>query len=96
MIAHLLCYDHRKYLRDAEKRYYALTSHRYTLDAVEQRIEEMRMETDPDKRLAFLQCVYKVWEHGVHKLNKYPDRANKLLADAYRVVMRKLEVCNVR
>ncbi|WAR03684.1 CABIN-like protein [Mya arenaria] len=81
----------KKYLRDAEKRYYALTSHRYTLDAVELQITDMKTETDSDKRLAFLQTVYKVWEHGVHKLNKYPDRANRLLAEAYRVVLRKLE-----
>lgn len=82
----------RKYLRDAEKRYYALLSHQRTLDVVELQISDMKTETDSEKRLQFLQTVYKIWEHGVHKLAKEQDRTNMLLAEAYRVVLRKLEV----
>ena len=85
-------YIYRKYLRDAEKRFYALLSHQYTLDIVELQISDMKTETDSDSRLQFLQTVYKIWEHGVHKLAKEQERTNTLLAEAYRVVVRKLEV----
>ncbi|XP_052231892.1 calcineurin-binding protein cabin-1-like isoform X2 [Dreissena polymorpha] len=81
----------RKYLRDAEKRCYALKSHRYTLDAVELQIEDMKLETNSDVRHQFLKDVYKIWEHGVQKLNKYPERIKKLFSEAYRVVLRKYE-----
>ncbi|XP_053384100.1 calcineurin-binding protein cabin-1-like isoform X2 [Mercenaria mercenaria] len=81
----------KKYLRDAEKKYYALTSHRYTLDAVEQQIEDMKAITDTEVRQKFLMVVYKIHEHGVHKLNKHVERTNRLLAEAYRVTLRKLE-----
>jgi hypothetical protein len=87
-----LYFIYRKYLRDAEKKYYALTSHRYTLDAVEQQIEDMKMVTDMEVRQKFLMVVYKIHEHGVHKLNKHVERSNRLLAEAYRVTLRKLEV----
>ena len=86
-----ISYD-RKYLRDAEKKFYALTSHRYTLDAAEERINDMKSITDIEQRHKFLLLFYKIWEHGVHKLNKHVERTNKLLAEAYRVVLRKLEV----
>lgn len=85
----------RKYLRDADKRYYALLSHQYTLDVVEAQISDMKTETDPEKRQHFLKTVYKIWEHGVHKLAKEQERTNLLLAEAYRVVVRKLEVCTM-
>ena len=76
-------YIYRKYLRDAEKRFYALLSHQYTLDIVELQISDMKTETDSDSRLQFLQTVYKIWEHGVHKLAKEQERTNILLAEAY-------------
>ena len=82
----------RKYLRDAEKKYYSLMSFRYTLDAVEQQTNVMKVVTDSETRLKYLMTVHKIWEHGIHKLNKYVDKTNRLFAETYRVVLRKLEV----
>lgn len=83
----------RKYLRDAERKYYTLQSFKGTLEAVEQQTNMMKLVTDSEARLKYLMTVYKIWEHGVHKLNRDVEKLNKLLAEAYRVTLRKLEVC---
>ena len=67
-------------------------SFRYTLDAVEQQTNMMKLVTDWETRLKYLMTVHKIWEHGIHKLNKYIEKANRLFGEAYRVVLRKLEV----
>lgn len=89
---HCILFSSRKYLRDAERKYYTLQSFKFTLDAIEQQTNVMKMVTDSETRLKYLMTVYKIWEHGVHKLNKDVERGNSLFAEAYRVVLRKLEV----
>ena len=90
-----LFFSFRKYLRDAERKYYTLQSFKFTLDAIEQQTNVMKVVTDSETRLKYLMTVYKIWEHGVHKLNKDVERGNRLFAEAYRVVLRKLEVHTV-
>ena len=44
----------RKYLRDAERKFYTLQSFKTTLDAVEAQTNAMKLVTDPEARLKYL------------------------------------------
>ncbi|KAK6191339.1 hypothetical protein SNE40_003056 [Patella caerulea] len=77
----------RKFVRDAERTYLWKLAFRYTVEVMMIRSEQLLKETVEEKRLAFLMDVYKVWHHGIHKLNKFVESTNKVFIKTFRLAL---------
>ncbi|XP_050407932.1 calcineurin-binding protein cabin-1 [Patella vulgata] len=77
----------RKFVRDAERTYLWKLAFRYTVEVMMLRSEQLLKETVEEKRLSFLMDVYKVWHHGIHKLNKFVESTNKVFIKTFRLAL---------
>ncbi|ESO97504.1 hypothetical protein LOTGIDRAFT_152594 [Lottia gigantea] len=78
----------KKFLRDSERIYLWKQAYKNTIDVLMNKCDQLDKENNEEKRLSFLMDVYKVWHHGVHKINKLTELTNKLFIRTYRLARR--------
>lgn len=83
---HFFLVIYRKYLRDAERVWFAKQAFLYSLDSMEAKVKEMKTGADNSAQLGFIMEVYRLWNYGINKMAAYLDRVNDLFAVAFRTI----------
>ncbi|XP_064599840.1 calcineurin-binding protein cabin-1-like [Liolophura sinensis] len=76
----------KKYLRDAERVWFAKQAFLYSLDSMEAKVTEMKTGADNSAQLSFILEVYRLWNYGINKMTAHLDRVNDLFALAFRTI----------